>query len=322
MNTQPPPCDPTGPRPLDAVADGWVERMPGALQPYLRLARLDRPAGAWLLLLPCWWGLALAQIAQPGALSVGQTMITALLFAPGALVMRAAGCVYNDIVDADLDARVARTAGRPIPAGLVTRHQAWLLLVGLALAGLLVLVQFNRATILAGIASLGLVAAYPFMKRMTWWPQAWLGLTFNWGIWLGWTAVHGGLAPAPAVLYLGALFWTLAYDTIYALQDREDDALAGIRSSARVLGERARPAIGLFFVLALLLIATAAGLAGGRSGWRLAVLLPALLHGLWQTLTLQSDMADNCLVRFRSNRDFGLLVLAALAVLAWARATG
>ncbi|MEM9751523.1 MAG: 4-hydroxybenzoate octaprenyltransferase, partial [Pseudomonadota bacterium] len=213
--------------PKDAIADAapsnWVDRRaPAALRPYLRLARADRPIGTWLLLWPCLWSMALAQI------SLGErapNLWFLILFVVGATAMRGAGCVYNDIIDRDIDAKVARTANRPIASGAVSVGSGWAFLVALSLIGLLVLLQFNQRTILLGLVSLGIVAAYPFMKRVTYWPQAWLGLTFNWGALMAWTAVTGDLAAPALLLYVGGVFWTLGYDTIYAHQDKEDDAL-------------------------------------------------------------------------------------------------
>jgi 4-hydroxybenzoate polyprenyltransferase len=297
----------TDQKPLDAVRNSWVDAAPQLVQPYLRLARLDRPVGAWLLLLPCWWGLALGPLTN-----ASEALGYAALFAVGALVMRAAGCVYNDIVDADLDAQVARTAGRPIPAGQVTKRQAWAFLVLLCAMGLTILLQFNDLSIALGVGSLALVAAYPFMKRITWWPQAWLGLTFNWGVWIGWAAVTNTIAGPVWLLYGAGIAWTLAYDTIYALQDREDDALAGIKSSARRLGAQAKPMIGLFFLGSWIFTLAALLSAGGSFALALVAIMPAIAHGAWQTASLKPDDAENCLVRFRSNRDYGLLILAAL----------
>ena len=280
---------------------------PSWLWPYLSLARIDRPIGTWLLLFPCWWSLALA------AASHGQLppLLPALLFALGALVMRGAGCTYNDIVDRDFDARVARTASRPLPSGQVTLRQAWVFLGLQLLVGLIVLLQFNGFTIAIGAASLLLVAAYPFMKRITYWPQAWLGLTFNWGALVGWAALEGGLAWPPLLLYLGGLAWTLGYDTIYAHQDKEDDALIGVKSTALKLGARTKPWLVVFYGLALLLFA-AAGLAAGL-GWPFLLGIAAVaLHFVWQIQSLAIDDPAICLARFHSNRYVGWLLLAGI----------
>jgi 4-hydroxybenzoate polyprenyltransferase len=298
-------------RPQDAVASSWVERLPVSMQPYARLMRLDRPIGTWLLLWPCLWAVLLLADQQ----SIGQLLRLILLFSLGAIVMRAAGCVLNDIIDADLDARVARTAGRPIPSGQVSKPQAWLFLAGLLLAGLLILLQFKFNTILLGFASLLLVAPYPLMKRITWWPQAWLGLTFNYGILLAWVEVTDTLSLPALLLYAAGLFWTLGYDTIYALQDREDDRAAGIRSSALALGDQVKPAVGGFYAVMAILLVVACGLRTGW-GWRLVLVLPVALHLTWQVWRLQPDSAAMALSVFRSNREAGLLVALACLALA------
>jgi 4-hydroxybenzoate polyprenyltransferase len=298
--------------PADAVPQSWVDSMPGKVQPYLRLARLDRPIGTWLLFWPCVWGLVLAQGQAP---DWRQLVVFMLLMCVGSLVMRGAGCAYNDIVDRDMDAQVARTRGRPLPAGLVTVRQAWIFLALLALIGLAVLLQFNRAAIITGLSSLLLVAAYPFMKRLTWWPQAWLGLTFNWGALVGWVAVTGKIETPALLLYASGFFWTLGYDTIYALQDVEDDALAGVKSSARALGRNAARGVLLFYVLASLCLSLALYLASARLSLTLLV-IPVVVHFLLQVMKLQPDNAQRCLQLFKSNRDAGLLMaLACLAAL-------
>src|SRR5262245_6657999 len=219
----------------DAPAGNWVDRYaPAEWRPYLKLARFDRPIGAWLLLFPCWWSLALAEL-QLGRLYPSPWSL--ILFAIGAFVMRGAGCTYNDIVDRDYDARVSRTAARPIPSGQVSVARAALFAVCLSLVGFLVLVQFNTFTIWLGVASLGFVAVYPFMKRFTSWPQLVLGLTFKWGALVGWSSVHGSLALPAIALYAGCVLWTIGYDTIYAHQDKEDDALLGLKSTALRFGD-------------------------------------------------------------------------------------
>lgn len=282
----------------------WVDRRaPGWARPYLRLARLDRPIGTWLLLWPCWWSIALA----------GFDAGLMLLFALGAIVMRGAGCTFNDIIDRDLDARVARTANRPLPSGAVSLTGAWLFLIAQGAMGLAVLLLLNPFAIAVGIVSLLPVALYPFMKRITWWPQLFLGIAFNWGALLGWAAATGELAPPAIWLYLGGIFWTLGYDTIYALQDREDDALIGVKSSALKLGEKSRTAIAAFYGAAMALFAIA-GWAGGLDAgfWPLAGLAGA--HLFWQLAMLKMDNPANCLRLFRANREFGgLLFIAILA---------
>ena len=243
----------------DAAAGNWVDRAaPAAWRPYLRLMRLDRPIGAWLLLFPCWWGQMLAE------LSIGRRYPSPwylALFLAGAVVMRGAGCTYNDIVDKDYDARVARTAGRPIPSGQVSVQRARLLLAVLALAGLLILLQFNGRTVLFGAASLLLIAVYPFAKRHTYWPQLVLGLAFSWGALLGWSAVTGSLSAAPVVLYAGSVLWTIGYDTIYAHQDKEDDLIVGLKSTALKFGAATARWLAAFYAGAALLWAIAGALA-------------------------------------------------------------
>jgi 4-hydroxybenzoate polyprenyltransferase len=296
----------------DAPATSWVGRLPPQAQPYLRLMRADRPIGTWLLLLPCWWGLALAWVSGAHeTISIVTALWYAVLFAIGAFVMRGAGCVYNDIVDRDIDAQVARTATRPLPAGLVTLPQAWGLLITLCLIGLVVLLQFNRAAIITGLMSLGLVAAYPFMKRITWWPQAWLGLTFNWGILVGWVAMTGSIALPAILLYIAAIFWTLGYDTIYAHQDKEDDALIGVRSTARALDEATKPWLLRFYGATILFTALAGLAAGATSLFYLGLIAPAL-HLAFQVWQLDKNNPANCLILFKANRETGGLLLIAI----------
>ncbi|MEE2691310.1 MAG: 4-hydroxybenzoate octaprenyltransferase [Pseudomonadota bacterium] len=295
--------------PADAAANNWVDKFaPAAAKPYLRLMRADRPIGTWLLLLPCWWGLGLAAAQGSGsALSLWH----AALFAVGAFVMRGAGCAYNDIVDRDIDAKVARTAMRPLPSGQIGLGRAWAFLVALCLVGLLVLLQFNPFTIYLGLGSLGLVAIYPFMKRVTYWPQAWLGLTFNWGALMGYAAATGSLSWSVAALYAAGIFWTLGYDTIYAHQDKEDDALIGVKSSALKLGAKTRPAIALFYGATLALFALA-GLIGGLSIAYYLALSLACAHFFLQWRRLDIGDGSRCLTIFKSNREAGLLLLAPL----------
>jgi len=291
----------------DAVPGNWVDRAPRTAQPYLRLMRADRPIGTWLLLVPCWWGLALAAAAGHGGFV---SLWYAALFAIGAYVMRGAGCTYNDIVDQDIDAKVARTALRPLPAGAITTRQAWMLLVALCLIGLAVLLQFNRFAIFTGLGALALVAAYPFMKRITYWPQAWLGLTFNWGALVGFAAAAGALRAEAFALYAAGFFWTLGYDTIYAHQDKEDDALIGVKSTALRLGDATRRWIAGFFLATLALFALAGALIGAGPAFFIG-LLPAATHFAWQWRKLDINDGHNCLTLFKSNRDAGLLLLLA-----------
>jgi 4-hydroxybenzoate polyprenyltransferase len=297
--------------PADAVARSWVDGAPQAAQPYLRLMRLDRPIGIWLLFLPCVFGFALGEAGRSRSFgSLNDAMLTAL-FAVGAFAMRGAGCTYNDIVDRDIDAAVARTRGRPIPSGAVSVKAALLFLAAQCAVGLAVLLQLNRFSILLGASSLLLIAAYPFMKRITWWPQAWLGLTFNWGALLGFSAVTGHVAPPALLLYAGCLLWTLGYDTIYALQDKEDDALIGVKSTARLFGENARVWIAAFYATAITFMAGAL-VSAGLPLWTALLLTPAAAHLAWQVASLRVDSTDICLKLFRANRDTGLLIAGAL----------
>jgi 4-hydroxybenzoate polyprenyltransferase len=293
----------------DAPPDNWVDRqLPEFSRPYARLARLDRPVGWWLLLLPCWWGLALAQIAAGGGLP---DIYYALLFLAGAVVMRGAGCTLNDIIDRDFDAAVARTRSRPIPSGQVSVTRALAFLAAQCLIGLVILLQFNRYTVWLGIASLAIVAVYPLMKQITYWPQAVLGLAFNWGALVAWSAVTGGLAAPPLLLYLGGIAWTLAYDTIYAHQDKEDDVLIGVKSTALKFGTDTRVWLFGFFAAALVFIDAAIQLAGG--GWIAHMgVAAAALQALWQVRRFAADDASRCLTLFRSNRNFGLIIAIAL----------
>jgi 4-hydroxybenzoate polyprenyltransferase len=303
------------------VADStgnWVDRAaPAWSRPYLRLARLDRPIGSWLLLIPCWWSAGLAAIAVRDP---GPSPWHLLLFFIGAFAMRGAGCTWNDIVDRDLDGRVERTRSRPIPSGQVSTAQAAAFLVAQAVVGLAVLLQFNRFAIGAGIASLGIVVVYPFMKRITYWPQIVLGLAFSWGALMGWAAAFGRLDAPALVLYAGTISWVIGYDTIYAHQDREDDALIGIKSTALLFGPRTKPMLALFYGLAVGLIGLSGLLAG--AGAAFAIGLAALAgHLAWQILRLDIDDPDQCLRLFKSNRDAGLILFAGMLADAYWRAT-
>jgi 4-hydroxybenzoate polyprenyltransferase len=294
------------------VADStgnWVDSFaPVSTRPYLRLARLDRPIGSWLLLMPCWWSAALADLAAHAAVPSVRHMI---LFFIGAFAMRGAGCTWNDIVDRDLDARVERTRSRPIPSGQVTVGQAAAFLIAQALVGLLVLIQFNSFAIATGIASLVIVVVYPFMKRITYWPQIVLGLAFSWGALMGWAAAFGRLDLPAFVLYAGSIAWVIGYDTIYAHQDREDDALIGIKSTALLFGERTKPILSVFFSLAVVLLGCAGYLVGsGPIFW--AALLAFAAHLAWQVRRLDIRDPDLCLVLFKSNRDAGLILFVGL----------
>jgi 4-hydroxybenzoate polyprenyltransferase len=323
----------------DAAPANWVDRhAPAGLRPWLKLGRFDRPAGIWLLMLPGWQGIALA------AAMVGRTpnLVLLGLFLLGAALMRSAGCAYNDIVDRDIDARVARTAQRPIASGQISVRAAWVFVIGCSLASLVILLSLNLLSVALGVGSLALVAIYPFMKRVTWWPQAWLGLTFNWGALLGFAAASGGLPlldwarlelgaggkalPSPQLvgflalpawlLYASGVFWTLGYDTIYAVQDLEDDALAGVKSSARRLGARTPLAVGAFYVIALLLAAGAGRAAQlGLAFW--ALLATYALALMVQPRRLRLDQPVRALALFNLNARAGLLLFLALTVGFW-----
>jgi 4-hydroxybenzoate polyprenyltransferase len=305
------------------VADStgnWVDRLaPARARPYLRLARLDRPIGSWLLLIPCWWSAGLAAIAaRPGALPVGQLLAHLALFFVGAFAMRGAGCTWNDIVDRDLDGRVERTRSRPIPSGQVSVAGAAAFLVIQALVGLVVLLQFNRFTIAAGIASLAIVAVYPFMKRITYWPQIVLGLAFSWGALMGWPAAFGRLDAPPLLLYAGSIAWVIGYDTIYAHQDREDDALIGIKSTALLFGARTKPMLAIFYGLAVVLIGLAGALAGAGAIYWLGLAAFAV-HLAWQIARLDIHDPEQCLAVFKSDRDAGLILFAGMLADAFLR---
>lgn len=293
------------------ATDNWVDRIaPAATRPYLRLARFDRPIGAWLLLLPCWWSSGLAAIAAGAAFPNPWHL---LLFFIGAFVMRGCGCTWNDIVDRRIDAQVARTRSRPIPSGQVSVTGAAAFLVLQGLIGLAVLLQFNTFAIAAGVASLAVVAIYPFMKRVTYWPQIVLGLAFSWGALMGWAAVFGRLDPPALLLYAGSIAWVIAYDTIYAHQDREDDALAGLKSTALLFGPRTKTALAGFFSLAVVLI----GLAGWTAGAGLVFALGLAAfaaHLAWQVWRIDIDNPDVCLALFKSNRNAGLILFAGLVL--------
>jgi 4-hydroxybenzoate polyprenyltransferase len=325
----------------DAAAGNWVDRhAPPGLRPWLKLGRFDRPAGIWLLMLPGWQGIALAAAGK------GQLPNPLLLIAffVGAALMRAAGCAFNDIVDRDFDAQVSRTAMRPIPAGLISVKQAWGFVVGCCLVSLLILLCLNPLCLLLGVLSLGLVAAYPFMKRITWWPQAWLGLTFNWGALLGFAAANGGTATlyhiaagimliasphslvafapiggltwAAMLLYASGLFWTLGYDTIYAVQDLEDDALAGVKSSARRLGQRTQVGVLAFYIACFVLVIAAAW-AGNVGPLFLPLAALFAVHLSRQAAVLRLDDPAGALALFKSNTQAGFVLFLALVAGLW-----
>jgi 4-hydroxybenzoate polyprenyltransferase len=290
----------------DTQTSGLLALLPKQFVPFALLARFDRPIGWWLLFWPCAWSVLLAGGFWSDGMLLGWMLI-------GAIAMRGAGCVYNDIVDRDLDAQVERTRSRPLASGQVSIKAAWAWLVLLSLIGLVVLFQLRWQAQLVAVASLALVAAYPFMKRITWWPQAWLGLVFSWGAPVGWVAVTGSFSWPLAMLYAGSICWVIGYDTIYALQDREDDALIGVKSSALALGARVRGGVAFFYALALVF--------WGIAFWMmrptplvLAALLPAAVHLMWQVASLKKDDGGDALIKFRSNRFAGLLVALACLV--------
>ena len=290
----------------DIFRDNWIDRwLPPRVRPYARLMRLDRPIGTWLLLFPGWWSLAMAWRDW-------SDLYYFAAFGLGSVIMRGAGCTWNDITDRNFDASVARTRTRPIPSGDVSVKRAFLFLALELLAGFAILASFNRFAIALGAASLLVVVVYPLAKRVTYWPQFVLGLAFNWGALLGWAALKGDLATAPLVLYAAGIFWTLGYDTIYAHQDKEDDALIGVKSTALKFGARSKPWLYGFYGVALALIAWAGASLG--LAWPFYVGLGlAALQLLWQVATLDLDDADDCLAKFKSNRLFGWLLLGSIA---------
>ena len=289
----------------DIRAGDWVDRRaPHVLRPYLRLARLDRPIGTWLLLFPCWWGIALAAPRWPNLWLIA-------LFGVGAVVMRGAGCTFNDIVDRDFDARVERTSVRPIPSGAVGVPAAIAFLALQLAIGALILFSLDWLAIALGLLVIALIATYPFMKRITYWPQFFLGLNFNWGALMGWAAVRGDLKMPALWLYLGGIAWTLGYDTIYAHQDKDDDVLIGVKSSALALGRWTRPFLFLFYALAVALWAEAGASAGLGLFYRAALVCVAFQLG-WQAATVDTSSQADCLAKFRSSRWIGWILLAGI----------
>ncbi|HEY1310867.1 MAG TPA: 4-hydroxybenzoate octaprenyltransferase [Pseudolabrys sp.] len=296
-----------GGRVADATGN-WVDGLaPAVTRPYLRLARLDRPIGSWLLLVPCWWSVGLAGMRTETFPSLWHIA----LFFIGAFAMRGAGCTWNDLVDRNLDGLVERTRSRPIPSGQVSVAQATAFMVAQALVGFLVLIQFNRFTVFAGLTSLLVVVIYPFMKRITYWPQIFLGLAFSWGALMGWPAAFGRLDAPALVLYAGSISWVIGYDTIYAHQDREDDLLIGIKSTALLFGDNTRPMLAIFYAAAVALIGAAGLLAGGGLIFVLGLIAFAA-HLAWQVMRLDINDSAHCLKLFKSNRDAGLILFAAM----------
>jgi 4-hydroxybenzoate polyprenyltransferase len=290
----------------DSERRGLIGALPRPLRPYASLMRLDRPIGAWLLFWPCAWSVVLAGMGPRGAWLI-------LWLALGAWAMRSAGCVWNDIVDRDLDRKVERTRLRPLASGWASLGGAWALLAALSLIGLVVLLQLAATAQIVALASLAPVAAYPFMKRITWWPQAWLGLVFSWGALVGWPAVLGELDAAPFILWAGTVFWVIGYDTIYALQDREDDALVGVKSSALALGRNARAGVAIFYLIALAFWAAALWRVR-PDGLSLVALVPVAIHLGWQVATLKGERSEDALAKFRSNRFAGFIMFLACLV--------
>ena len=299
-------------RVADTIPQTWVDTAPLQLRPFLRLARYDRPIGFWLLAIPCWQGLLLGR-AGSGLGWIDLWYV--FLFAVGAIAMRGAGCTYNDIIDRDLDAQVARTADRPLAAGTVSLKQAWIFLGAQCLVGFLVLIQLPLSAIWVGLGALVLVAAYPFMKRITWWPQAWLGLTFNWGIPVAYVTATGRIDAAMIALYLAAVLWTLGYDTIYAHQDSEDDALVGVKSTARLFGEHSRTWIAGFYLLHAILVGAALVLVEATP-WVTAPYALYTAHLFNQIRDMDPNNGAACLSVFKSNRIAGLLLAAGLVLTA------
>ena len=297
----------TAGRVADATGN-WVDSVaPAPSRPYLRLARLDRPIGSWLLLMPCWWSVGLAGM-QANAFPSPWHIV---LFFVGAFAMRGAGCTWNDLVDRNLDGLVERTRSRPIPSGQVSVAQATLFMLLQALVGFVVLLQFNRFTVYVGLLSLAVIVIYPFMKRITYWPQIVLGLAFSWGALMGWPAAFGRLDAPAFVLYAGSIAWVIGYDTIYAHQDREDDLLIGIKSTALLFGERTAPMLASFYAAAVVLIAIAGLMAGGGLIFLLGMIAFAA-HLAWQVLRLDINDPAHCLKLFKSNRDAGLILFGAM----------
>ena len=293
----------------DAPTGNWVDRYaPAAWRPFLRLSRADRPIGGWLLMWPCWWSAALAALHYG---TVGQTLWHLALFLIGAFIMRGAGCTLNDLVDRDIDDKVERTRSRPIPSGQVTALAAAVWLGAQALAGLVILLQFNLFAVLLGISSLAVVAIYPFMKRITSWPQAVLGLAFSWGALMGWAGAAAGLAQPALLLFAGSVLWVIAYDTIYACQDKEDDAIVGVRSTALLFGDRARSAVGAFYAGAVVLIGLALA-ANGAGLLSYLGLIGFAFHLAQQVVRFDHRDGGLCLILFRSNRDAGAILFAGL----------
>ena len=293
----------------DAQASHWVYRLRQPARSCAQLSRLDRPIGYWLLTLPGWMGLALGSLSRGFAFS---DLTWALLMFVGAVAMRGAGCTYNDIVDQDLDAKVERTALRPLPAGTVSRQRAWLWLLAQCFVGLCVWLCLPRLAQIISLCALPLVAAYPFMKRITWWPQVWLGLTFNWAVLVAYAIKTQALSPSVITLYLGLMFWTVGYDTIYACQDIEDDAIIGVKSTARKFGKRIKLGVAISYSLCAALTTYAVSQASALSLLWALLTVPFFAHLIWQVTSLNPQDSRNSLKRFKSNLWAGGLLIAGL----------
>lgn len=296
----------------DAPPSNWVDRFaPHSLKPWLRLIRADRPIGAWLLMWPCWWSVALAARSEDDFPDILFDIKLLLLFAAGAFAMRSAGCIYNDIIDRDIDSKVARTKERPLASGQISVTSAIVCALALCLVGLAILLQFNAFAFALGFGSVGIVLIYPLMKRVTFWPQAVLGLAFSYGALMGWAAYWGDLGLAPIVLYAASIAWTIGYDTIYAHQDKEDDLLVGLKSTALRFGENTTAWLSLFYGLTISGLAFAGWIVGAGI-WFYCGLAVGAGHLAWQVTTLKIHDPKNCLERFRSNHIFGVIVFLAI----------
>lgn len=296
----------------DIKSEGWISRLPQNVRPYALLMRLDRPIGVWLLLLPCWWGMMVATRGLQGFFGYDWAVVG--LFALGAVVMRAAGCIINDLWDRKLDAQVERTQNRPLASGAVSVRGALVLLAALLLLGLLILLGIRSYTVfILGLCSLPLIISYPYMKRITWWPQLFLGLSFGFGVLIGYAAISQELGIVAYLLYASCICWTIGYDTIYAHQDKADDMLVGIKSTALLFGKRSKVIVGLFYLASFLLLVTAVTIEG-VTPLVIALMAIAWLHLVWQIFRWQPEDAENSLQIFKSNRDYGLIVLVILSL--------
>ena len=286
----------------------WIERLPEKIKPLAYIMRLDRPIGTWLLLLPALWSLVLSYKTHENEIELNTLFVYIILFSIGAIIMRGAGCIINDLWDKDLDMQVERTSLRPLASGVISVKQTFLFLAGLLFLGLIILLHMNTLTIILGVLSLVFIITYPLMKRITWWPQAFLGLTFNFGVLMGWTAVTGNLSPSAMLLYIGGFFWTLGYDTIYAHQDITDDSMIGIKSTARLFKDKSKIFVGLFYALAFLLFMSAI-LTATQSIQPLYLCACSGILLAYQIYTWNLNEQESALAMFKANKDFGLLLL-------------